>query len=183
MKINKNMWSNLKQDIRRYRYNNRIDWSEPSIPVVVLYRFGRYAQRNRFKVIRILLKMIHLPFFIFFTLLTGIHIPRSCQIGAGLRIYHFGCLIINPGTVIGKDCTLRHGVTIGTRIEDNDAPVLGDNVDIGAGAKILGRIRIGNNVSIGANAVVITDIPDDCIAVGVPAKAIPKKVNRPTSEG
>jgi serine O-acetyltransferase len=112
-----------------------------------------------------------------FTIITGIQIPRGCKIGPGLRIYHFGCLVLNPLTVIGKNCTLRHGVTIGNRNEIDDVPVLGDNVDIGAGAKVLGRIKIGNNVSIGANAVVITDVPDDHIAVGVPARVILKKSN------
>ena len=78
-------------------------------------------------------------------------------------------------TVIGKNCTLRHGVTIGNRQAVDDVPVIGDHVDIGAGAKILGKIRIGNNVSIGANAVVITDVPDNHIAVGVPARILPQK--------
>ncbi len=174
------MWSNLKADMNRYRRNNRIDWSEPSIPVVVLYRFGRYAQTRRFKPLRWVLKILHLPLFIFFTLLTGIHLPRSCQIGPGLRIYHFGCIVLNPLTKIGRNCTLRQGVTIGNRQTDEDVPVLGDDVNIGAGAKILGQIRIGNHVSIGANAVVLTDVPDHHIAVGVPARVFPQKHEDPS---
>ena len=69
---------------------------------------------------------------------------------------------------------LRQGVTIGNRKTKDDCPIIGDNCDVGAGAKILGAI-IGNNVSIGANAVVITNIPDNATAVGVPAKIILKK--------
>jgi len=82
---------------------------------------------------------------------------------------------LNPDTVIGKNCTLRHNVTIGNRLNDHDVPIIGDNVDIGVGAVIMGAIKIGNNVSIGANAVVLCDVPDNHIAVGVPAKIYPKK--------
>jgi serine O-acetyltransferase len=110
----------------------------------------------------------------FVTLLTGIHLPRGAKIGGGLRIWHFGCIVLNPDTIIGKNCTLRHGVTIGNRNSEHDVPVIGDNVDIGVGAVIIGSVVIGNNVSIGSNAVVLCDVPDDHIAVGVPARVIPK---------
>jgi serine O-acetyltransferase len=83
--------------------------------------------------------------------------------------------VIHAETVIGRNCTLRHEVTIGTRHGEHDVPVLGDDVDIGAGAKVLGKIRIGNRVSIGANAVVLDDVPDDHLAVGVPARILPKR--------
>jgi serine O-acetyltransferase len=67
-------------------------------------------------------------------------------------------------------------VVIGlARTDDPCAPIFGNNVDVGAGAKVLGRIRIGNNVLIGANAVVVTDVPDGCIAVGVPARILRRK--------
>ena len=93
--------------------------------------------------------------------------------------------MLHPETVMGRNCTLRHDVTIGTRSGDHDVPVLGDDVEIGAGAKILGSIRIGNRVSIGANAVVLDDVPDDHLAVGVPARVFPKRktsIIKPTSE-
>ena len=89
-----------------------------------------------------------------------------------------GCIIINSYSVIGDNCTIRHEVTIGNRNSDRDCPIIGNNCNIGAGAKILGAIKIGNNVDIGANAVVITDVPDNCIAVGVPARIIKKYVNK-----
>jgi serine O-acetyltransferase len=170
------VFSLIKSDLRRYKEpDNRMHWEEFSIPSIILYRSGVAIRNIRFFPLRILLTIFHLPFFMCYTLLSGIQIPRGCKIGPGLRIHHFGCIVLNPLTVLGKNCTLRHGVTIGNRQEIDDVPVLGDNVDIGAGAKILGRIHIGNNVTIGANAVVITDIPDNYIAVGIPAKAFPKK--------
>ena len=170
------MLSNVRKDLLRYKEpDNRMHWEEFSIPSILLYRSGYAIRAIKFFPLRIVLTILHLPFFMLYTLLSGIQIPRGCSIGPGLRIYHFGCIVLNPLTEIGKNCTLRHGVTIGNRKEIDDVPVIGDNVDIGAGAKILGRIRIGNNVTIGANAVVINDIPDNHIAVGIPAKAIPKK--------
>lgn len=87
-------------------------------------------------------------------------------------------IVISRKSVIGKNATILHQVTIGTKItsikstslEDTLAPVIGDNVYIGAGAKIIGNIHIGNNVLIGANAVVTQNIPDDCTVVGCPGK-------------
>lgn len=73
---------------------------------------------------------------------------------------------------MGYGCTLRQGVTIGTKCFDHDVPVIGNNVEFGAGCKVLGDIVIGNNVVIGANAVVLCDVPDNAIAVGVPARVI-----------
>ena len=170
-----NFFRTINKDISRYKIDNKIDWSEPSIIVIIIYRWGKSIQKIKFKPLKFIFKICHLPFFVFFTLLTGIHLPRNCEIEPGFRIFHFGCIILNPLAKIGTNCTMRHGVTIGNRQEIDDVPVLGDNVDIGAGAKILGKIKIGNNVSIGANAVVLCDVPDNHIAVGVPARIIPKK--------
>lgn len=80
-------------------------------------------------------------------------------------------IVIHPTCVIGKNVTIMHQVTIGTR-KVNKSAVIGDNVFIGAGAKILGDISIGNNVKIGANAVVLEDIPDNSTVVGNPARII-----------
>jgi serine O-acetyltransferase len=76
--------------------------------------------------------------------------------------------------VIGDNCIIRQGVTIGIRYMDRltEAPVIGNNVNIGAGAKLLGKITIGDNVNIGANAVVIHDVPQDGLYVGFPQKAV-----------
>lgn len=108
-------------------------------------------------------------------ILTGIELPCETEVGDNLRIDHFGGIIVSGFAKLGDNCVLRNGVTIGLKnIEDPKAPCIGNNVDIGAGAKILGDIRIGNNVSIGANSVVLKDVPDNSIAVGVPAKIIQK---------
>ena len=102
----------------------------------------------------------------------AISLPESATIGKGLRIWHFGGIFINGSAVIGNNCTLRQGVTIGNRHKGGPSPVLGDNVELGAYAQILGDVRIGNNCRIGAMSVVLTDVPDGA-AVGQPARIIP----------
>ena len=92
------------------------------------------------------------------------------------RIDHFGGIIISGDAVFGDDCVVRNGVTVGLRhTGKSGSPVIGSRVDIGAGAKILGPIRIGDDVAIGANAVVLIDVPPNSIAVGVPARVLPRK--------
>jgi len=91
-------------------------------------------------------------------------------------IDHFGGIVISGYARFGSNCRIRNGVVVGLKnISDPCAPQIGDNVDIGAGAKVLGNITIGNNVSIGANAVVTCDVPDHYIAVGVPAVLKPRR--------
>ena len=84
-------------------------------------------------------------------------------------------IIVSHYAHIGRDAWIAQQVTIGQAITENVAPTLGDNVIIGAGAKIIGNIRIGNNVTIGANAVVVNDMPDNCICGGIPARVIKMK--------
>ena len=79
-------------------------------------------------------------------------------------------MVLNKSAVIGKNCRIRQHVTLASNAEG--APVLGDGVEVGAGAVIVGKVHIGNNVKIGALAFVNRDLPDNCTAVGVPAKPV-----------
>ena len=142
---------------------------------MVVYRFGRWRYRIKPRLLR-------LPFSLLYKLLffsikgKGIELPCEVEVGDGFRIDHQGGIVISGYAKIGKNCVVRNGVTIGlARVDDPVAPVIGDNVDIGAGAKLLGRITIGNNVRIGANAVVLTDIPSGSVAVGIPARILAPK--------
>ena len=94
--------------------------------------------------------------------------------GPGVCFCHYGTLVVNKDARIGKNCRIHVGVNIGSF--NGGAPVIGDNVYIGPGAKLFGPITIGNNVSIGANAVVNKSFPDSCVVVGVPAKIIKQKL-------
>lgn len=102
-------------------------------------------------------------------------ISCKARIGGGLIIIHGHDIVIGSKVVIGANCKILNGVTLGnkdTEIGINQQPIIGDNVVIGTGAKILGRVIVGDNVRIGANSVVINDVPSNSVAVGVPARVI-----------
>jgi len=112
---------------------------------------------------------------------TGIEIHPGATIGEGLFIDHGMGIVIGETAVIGDNCTIYHGVTLGGRGRVKGSkrhPTIGDNVLIGAGAKILGPVTIGSGSSIGANAVILHDIPANSTVVGVPGKIV--KVERKT---
>jgi len=110
---------------------------------------------------------------------TGIQIPAEARIGKGLRIHHFGGIILHPSTELGEHCTIFHGVTLGETRSMEGAPRVGNGVVMGAGAKILGRIQLGDGCRVGANAVVLTSVPPGYVAVGVPATLKPRKSSVP----
>ena len=106
---------------------------------------------------------------------TGIEIHPGAKIGKGLFIDHGSCVVIGETAVVGNDCTIYHGVTLGGTGKEKGRkrhPTIGDNVLIGAGAKILGPIKIGKSVLVGANSVVLHDVPDDATIVGVPGHVV-----------
>ena len=93
--------------------------------------------------------------------------------GKGLNLYHAGNIVINPAVRVGANCSLHGGNCIGNNGITQDVPVIGDNVDIGFGAVIIGGITIASNVKIGANAVVNRSITEEnCVVAGVPAKIV-----------
>lgn len=101
----------------------------------------------------------------------GFLIPINC-FNEGILIYHYGSVIINNHAKIGKNCKIHGNNCIGNNGTSLEAPILGDNVDIGFGATIIGAITIGNNVKIGAGSVIVNNIPSNCTVVGVPGKVI-----------
>ena len=106
--------------------------------------------------------------------ITGIEIHPGAKIGKGLMIDHGMGVVIGETAEIGDNCTIYQGVTLGGTGKDigKRHPTLGNNVMVGAGAKVLGPFRIGDNTKIAANAVVLEEIPDNCTAVGIPAKIV-----------
>lgn len=105
---------------------------------------------------------------------TGIEIHPGATIGRSLFIDHGSGVVIGETAIIGDNCTMYHGVTLGTTGKEKGKrhPTIGNNVYIGTGAKILGNISIGDNVKIGANAVVLRDVEKNVTVVGIPGKVV-----------
>ena len=143
-----------------------------------VYRFGHLRYRFSSRPIRFLLAAFHLVFAKLAEILCGVTIGVSAKIGRRLIIEHSGAIVVHGNAVMGDDCVIRQGVTIGNRRMDQPfaAPHIGNRVNIGAGAKILGAVCIGDDAEIGANAVVLHDVPANAVAVGLPARVIRQKV-------
>lgn len=154
------------------RYPRRPWFKEQSIWAIAVYRFGRRVDRRRPGLLRKILEKVYWLSFRVTETLTGISIPKSVAVGPGLRIWHFGNIFVNAESVIGANCTLRQGVTIGNREDGGPSPVLEDDVELGAYAQILGGVRIGRGAKVGAMSVVLKDVPPGAVAVGVPARII-----------
>jgi serine O-acetyltransferase len=142
--------------------------------LLLFYRLTNYyIYKSKKNPIERLLQSIFNKFFKHYSKKFCMDFKAKVKIGYGLHIPHPIGIVINGKSVIGNNCTIMQQVTLGNDlIEINKAPVVGNNVKIGAGAKLIGSIKVGNNVIIGANAVVTKDIPDNCIVAGVPAKII-----------
>ena len=143
---------------------------------MVVYRFGRWRYDIRLSLIRKPFSLLYKLAYKAVQVLTGIELPCEVPVGKGFRIDHFGGVVVSGYARFGDHCVLRNGVTVGIKKEgQRKAPRFGNHVSIGAGAKCLGDITIGDNVDIGANAVVLQDVPSYSIAVGIPARVIPKR--------
>lgn len=130
---------------------------------MVLYRLMQCSQRWRLAPLAMIFNKLNV-------VLSRCVIGRHAQFGPGFVLVHSIGVVINGAVRGGSNIKVEHLVTIGA--ERDVSPVLGDNVFLGAGAKIIGGVRIGSNVKVGANAVVVSDLPDGVTAVGVPAKIV-----------
>jgi len=140
---------------------------------MVVYRLMQWSQRRRIVPLAMIFNKINVWF-------GRCIIGRGADFGPGFVLVHSYGVVINTSVRGGCDVKIEHVVTIGA--ERGESPALGDNVFVGAGAKIVGGVRIGSSVKIGANAVVVDDIPDNCTAVGIPARVIRKTDRRAEKE-
>ena len=166
------MFDNIREDWQTYDRS----WSRQGLWTMVVYRFGRWRYRIPWRPLRLPFSFAYKLLKVASEILTGIELPCEATIGRRFRIDHFGGVIVSGDAVFGDDCVIRNGVTVGLRTTgQRGSPILGNRVDVGAGAKLLGSIHIGDDVAIGANAVVLTDVPSNSIAVGIPARILPRK--------
>ena len=167
----------LRADVERlvpagspWRQRARLLFSYRLMPVVLL----RMAQGLRGRGIPLLPDALSmLNFFLF-----GLEVGKQCSIGPGLVIAHPQGVVLGASR-IGRNATIFSGVTLGARglgvpFREAERPVIGDNVVLGSGAKVLGSVRVGDDAVVGANAVVTTDVPEACLAVGIPAVIKPR---------
>ena len=183
-KVNYSFLSLIKSDLTRFHLllNDRNDsiasynycpWLlifSPRMAPVLLYRIAHLCHGYGLKILPKLFTCLN--FFLF-----GIEIACSCKIGPGFFIPHSQGTVIGAWN-IGANFTVFQGVTIGARTLDfvmssSRRPVISNNVTIGAGAVVIGPIKLGQNSFVGANSVVLTDIPPNCLAVGAPARIVP----------
>lgn len=166
------MFDNIRADFRAHGS----DWGAQGFWAMAVYRLGRWRYGIRPPVLRKAFSLLYKVLFKFVQVIAGIELPCEVRVGKNFIIDHSGGVVVSGYAQFGDNCRIRTGVVVGlARVEDPCAPVIGNNVDIGAGAKVLGRIVIGDNVSIGANSVVTRDVPSNSIAVGVPARVKPRK--------
>jgi serine O-acetyltransferase len=138
--------------------------ASPGFHAVLTYRFGRWALAQPAP-LRLVLGFVYQLAYLLVRICWGIEVPRGAAIGPGLYIAHFGGITVSRRAVLGRNCTLSQGITIGISGQgaSRGAPVIGDDVYIAPGARVFGRIRIGKNVKIGPNVVVSEDIPDNAV--------------------
>lgn len=166
------MFEHIRGDLKAHGNN----WAAQGFWVLLVYRFGRWRYGVRPAIVRKLLSLIYKILYKLVQVLTGIELPCEAVIGRHFVIDHFGGIVISGYARFGDHCRIRNGVVVGLKdVGEPCAPRIGNHVDIGAGAKLLGNISIGNHVVIGANAVVLCDVPDHSVAVGVPAVVKPRR--------
>lgn len=148
----------------------------PGFWALVVHDFGQWRYTVRPRLLRAPFFVLYRVAFTVVQVCTGIELPCEVVLGRRFKIEHHSGIIVNGTARFGDDCVIRNGVTVGVRHTNvPGSPTIGDRVDIGAGAVLLGPIQVGDDVAIGANAVVIADVPAQSIAVGVPARVVPRR--------
>jgi putative colanic acid biosynthesis acetyltransferase WcaB len=146
--------------------------------ILILFRLAHIATVSK------VLFILWIPYLVFYRVFVewflGTELPYKLKIGKNFLLYHGQALVINDGTVIGSNCTIRHCTTIGNKKNKNgtftNSPVIGNNVELGSNVCVIGPIIIGDNVVIGAGSIVVKDVPPNCIIAGNPAKVIAKNL-------
>ena len=157
----------LRADYRRHGGSLR----NPAFWAIATYRFGNWAD-DLPGPLRWVGGKVYGVSLLWVEMTSGILFNREVRVGADFHLVHAGNIKIHPGAVIGDRVGIMHDVTIGTTPERNGAPVIGNDVFIGAGAKVLGPVKIGDRARIAANSLVVSDVPPDTTAIGVPAKIL-----------
>lgn len=169
-------WRRLKRLVREDFQANDAGWFHPGFHAVAVYRFGRWV-RGLAQPSRLLASLLYKTLYVLVRNVYGIEIPASARIGRRLHIAHQGGIVVHPRTTIGDDCLLRQNCTIGVATPGRMVPTIGDRVQVGAGAVLVGEISVGDDARIGPNAVVMSDVPAGGSAFAPAARIIRPKVS------
>ncbi len=177
------LWQTWREDLRAHRG----DWTLPGFRAVAVCRFGQWRMTIRFKPLRAPLSVLYRWMYRRCRNGYGIELPYTVQLGRRVVVEHQGAIVVHGNAIIGDDCVLRQGVTLGNRYLERpfEAPILGRRVNVGAGAKVLGRVTIGDDAVIGANSVVLHDVAPGTTVVGIPARPVASQPSpdAPTASG
>jgi serine O-acetyltransferase len=151
----------LLKQIREDWQSHGRDWTLPGFRAVAVYRFGSWVSERRQGMIQSILFALYRIMYRFIRNHYGVELRETARVGRRFVVGHQSGIVIHPNAEFGDDCLIRQNVTIGAVNIDriNDGPKLGHRVDVGAGAVIVGKVKIGDDVRIGPNAVVMTDVP------------------------
>lgn len=168
-------WGLLREDLRVHE--NKL--LEQGFWALAVHRFGNWRMSLSSKWLRLPFSLLYKFLYRCVEWTCGISLPYTVKVGRRVRIWHHGGMILHAAS-IGDDVQIRQNTTFGVARTDHnfELPMIADGVDIGVGACLLGAIRVGRCAVIGANAVVLEDVPDYAVAVGVPAKVV-KYIDRP----
>ncbi len=168
----------LFEQIKEDWIAHKRDWTRPGFRAIATHRFGVWRMTVNPKILRAPLSMIYRHLYRKCRNQYGIELPYTASLGRRVVIEHQHGIVIHGQCVIGDDCIIRQGVTLGNKTLDRptDAPRLGNRVNVGAGAKVLGLLNIGDDATIGANAVVVKDVPPGALAMGIPAKNLSREL-------
>lgn len=160
----------LAEDLRTY---DRDLW-QPGLWALVAHRIGRRAMALKPGPVRAALTFVYEALFTIVDVAWGIHLRRTVRVGRRVRIWHFGCMLLNARE-IGNDVHIRHGTTLGPlrRSSSEHLPVIQDRVDMGSGVAVLGAVVVGHDAIVGANSVIMKDVPPHATMLGVPARMVP----------
>ena len=164
-------FSDMRAQIRQDLHAHGGDWTKPGFRAVAVHRFGVWRMTVRSKLLRAPLSLIYRMAFRRCRNVYGIELPYTVELGRGVVIEHQGGIVVHGATKIGDRCIIRQNCTLGIRSMDDlaAAPVLGNDVQLGAGSVVIGKVMLGDGAMVGANAVVLHDVPAGARVFGIPA--------------
>ncbi len=170
----------FRSDIKKYkRYTTKstlvLVLTQQGLWALFVYRIFNKVYRSKTpQLLKRLILIIGVIFQKWIEIVAGISLPYSVSLGKSCYIGHFGNVIFNANAIVGNDCNISQGVTIGVSGTDENrgVPIIGNHVYIGANAVIAGKLKVGDDVLVGANSLVVSDVPNHCTILGVPAEVI-----------